>query len=113
MGQRVRDTLCGSGMVYCAANTIPRSTVMVMRCRWWARGLTAPGYHHGTRGRDYCVIRNPHKVSRTLGQREIRGGIEYPVIRRYEHGIAGSRSACMRWFLPRMVSRNFDIVVGI
>ena len=36
---------------------------MVMRCRWSARGLTAPGYHHGARGREYCVIRNPHKVS--------------------------------------------------
>ncbi len=38
---------------------------MVMRCRWSARGLTAPGFHHGARGRDSCVIRNPHKVSRT------------------------------------------------
>ena len=38
---------------------------MVMRCRWSARGLTAPGYHHGARGRDYCGVRNPHKVSRT------------------------------------------------
>ncbi len=38
---------------------------MVMRCRWRARGLTAPGYHDGARGRDYCVIRNPHKVSCT------------------------------------------------
>ena len=37
---------------------------MVMRCRWSARGLTAPGYHRGARGRDYCVIRNLHKVPR-------------------------------------------------
>ena len=36
---------------------------MVMRCRWSAWGLTAPGYHHGARERDSCVIRNPHKVS--------------------------------------------------
>ena len=38
---------------------------MVMRCRWSARGLTAPGYHHGALGRDDCGIRNPHKVPRT------------------------------------------------
>ena len=38
---------------------------MVVRCRWSARRLTAPGYHHGARGRDYCGVRNPHKVSRT------------------------------------------------
>ncbi len=38
---------------------------MVMRCRWSARGLTAPDYHHGAPGKDYCIIRNPRRVSRT------------------------------------------------
>ncbi len=38
---------------------------MAMRCRWSARGLTAPGYRHGARGRDDCGIRNPRRVSRT------------------------------------------------
>ncbi len=38
---------------------------MVMRCRWYERRLTVPGYHHGARGRDHCGIRNPHKVLRT------------------------------------------------
>ena len=31
----------------------------------FAGSATTPGYHHGARGRDYCVIRNPHNVSRT------------------------------------------------
>ncbi len=31
----------------------------------FAGSTTAPGSHHGARGRDYCVIRNPHKVSCT------------------------------------------------
>ncbi len=46
---------------------------MVMRCRWSAWGLTAPGYHHGARGRDYCVIRNPHKVSQAPIDRHAPG----------------------------------------
>ena len=35
---------------------------MIMRCRWSARRLTAPGYHHGARGIDCCGMR---KVSHT------------------------------------------------
>ncbi len=65
----------------------------------FAGSATAPGYHHGALGRDYCVIQNPHKVSGFEAPRDKVSRTQ--VVSKPRVGLRRGTSVCCSLFVAR------------